>query len=206
MRNTKIFAAALCLSASALPATAAHAATLLTFEDIPEGTVAAGQYTGLTFTGGSVLTQGSALNPPFPPQSPPNVLYNYLNDTIGITFSTLVDSISGYVTGNRAITLSAFNGATLLGSVSTSGANYTGVGTPNALLSLAFPVITSVTFSGVGGGSNTFTLDDVTVGGTIINNSGVPEPATWAMMLIGFGAIGLATRRRRQQNVMVSYA
>lgn len=27
--------------------------------------------------------------------------------------------------------------------------------------------------------------------------SAVPEPATWAMMLIGFGAIGLAVRRRR---------
>lgn len=27
--------------------------------------------------------------------------------------------------------------------------------------------------------------------------SGVPEPATWAMMLIGFGGIGMAMRRRR---------
>lgn len=26
----------------------------------------------------------------------------------------------------------------------------------------------------------------------------VPEPATWALMLIGFGAIGMASRRRRQ--------
>lgn len=27
--------------------------------------------------------------------------------------------------------------------------------------------------------------------------SAVPEPATWAMMLLGFGAIGTATRRRK---------
>ena len=27
----------------------------------------------------------------------------------------------------------------------------------------------------------------------------VPEPATWAMMLLGFGGIGIAIRRRRQQ-------
>ena len=27
----------------------------------------------------------------------------------------------------------------------------------------------------------------------------VPEPATWAMMLLGFGAIGMASRRRRAQ-------
>jgi len=33
----------------------------------------------------------------------------------------------------------------------------------------------------------------------------VPEPATWALMLIGFGAVG-ATLRRRRQKVTVSYA
>ena len=34
--------------------------------------------------------------------------------------------------------------------------------------------------------------------GTItITDHGVPEPATWAMMLLGFGAIGLQLRRRR---------
>lgn len=29
-------------------------------------------------------------------------------------------------------------------------------------------------------------------------SAAVPEPATWSMMLLGFGAIGLASRRRRQ--------
>ena len=31
-----------------------------------------------------------------------------------------------------------------------------------------------------------------------LNIQAVPEPATWAMMLIGFGGIGMALRRRRQ--------
>jgi hypothetical protein len=29
----------------------------------------------------------------------------------------------------------------------------------------------------------------------------VPEPATWAMMLLGFGAIGLSMRKRRGSRV-----
>ncbi len=34
----------------------------------------------------------------------------------------------------------------------------------------------------------------------------VPEPATWAMMLLGFGAIGFGMRRRRHVNVRFAYA
>jgi hypothetical protein len=36
---------------------------------------------------------------------------------------------------------------------------------------------------------------------TSAGNSALPEPATWAMMLLGFGAIGLAIRRTRTQAI-----
>lgn len=36
--------------------------------------------------------------------------------------------------------------------------------------------------------------------------AGVPEPATWAMMLIGFGGIGAAVRRRRKPLSMAQIA
>ena len=36
--------------------------------------------------------------------------------------------------------------------------------------------------------------------------AGVPEPATWAMMLAGFGAIGFALRRRPKVRTTVSFA
>ena len=36
--------------------------------------------------------------------------------------------------------------------------------------------------------------------------SPIPEPATWAMMIIGFGAVGVAMRRRRKDQVRVAYS
>jgi PEP-CTERM motif len=35
---------------------------------------------------------------------------------------------------------------------------------------------------------------------------GIPEPMTWMMMILGFGAVGFALRRRRDQDVRVRYA
>ena len=59
-------------------------------------------------------------------------------------------------------------------------------------------------------------LQTITVRGTVLNPSGdasfagtlnvtptvgaVPEPGTWAMMLVGFGAAGVAMRRRKRSN------
>ena len=38
-------------------------------------------------------------------------------------------------------------------------------------------------------------------GSQVIATAGVPEPATWAMMLVGFGGLGMAMRSRRRQAV-----
>jgi hypothetical protein len=48
-----------------------------------------------------------------------------------------------------------------------------------------------VALSGVRSGSGRVTIDLIQV----------PEPATWAMMLIGFGGIGLVLRRSRRTTV-----
>jgi hypothetical protein len=42
-----------------------------------------------------------------------------------------------------------------------------------------------------------YVFDDVTFNNV---NSAVPEPATWALMILGFGAIGYALRRRPAVN------
>ena len=35
-------------------------------------------------------------------------------------------------------------------------------------------------------------------GNVTITNAAVPEPATWALMILGFGAVGMVLRRRRR--------
>jgi hypothetical protein len=48
-------------------------------------------------------------------------------------------------------------------------------------------------------GRQQLTISDFTVNG--YHFGAVPEPATWAMMLVGFGGIGIAMRRRRPAKV-----
>ena len=56
-------------------------------------------------------------------------------------------------------------------------------------------------------GANFVTLDDPTgwSNATLYTTgSGVPEPATWAMMLLGFGAAGTAMRRSRRRTTALA--
>ena len=57
---------------------------------------------------------------------------------------------------------------------------------------------TSLSFAGIVDGTTfaTWNLDDVSLHAVPV--AGVPEPATWAMMLVGFGGLGMTLRRRSQ--------
>jgi hypothetical protein len=47
---------------------------------------------------------------------------------------------------------------------------------------------------------------NVLLGGLALTPSSVPEPGTWAMMLLGFGAVGAAMRRNRKKLALTRFA
>jgi len=77
----------------------------------------------------------------------------------------------------------------------------------NALFSFALSGLFTADGQGAlpGGGitvSNASSIANTTINagspGTLAVTAAVPEPATWAMMLMGFGAMGVSLRRRRK--------
>jgi hypothetical protein len=59
--------------------------------------------------------------------------------------------------------------------------------------------VTGMTLASIQAGSPVWpTADNLILGGQVL--SAVPEPATWAMMIIGFGAVGSMVRTSRRRN------
>jgi hypothetical protein len=118
--------------------------------------------------------------------NPSNGTYsvNIGTSTPGVTFT------SGTLALWNAMTSSFNTVATLgLGSTVCCGAN--------SSIGLAPQLFTAGTYRLTFNGTSTVAgADSGTV--TIAAAGAVPEPATWAMMLLGFGGIGMAMRRRRK--------
>jgi N-acetylmuramoyl-L-alanine amidase len=130
---------------------------------------------GVTFTGATVLRCGASLNcPQFPPYSGSNVIYDAVGGVITATFDSKttgnVKKVSARVTGNRNVTMTAFDkDGVVVGTAQTGGANFVGSSTglpSNILLSIDLKdsknSIAKVTFRDSG---NTYTIDDFSFNG-----------------------------------------
>jgi hypothetical protein len=201
--------ALLAIAASFALSTTANANTTLNvdvnFDGVPTNDLVNGFYSGGTSSSGAtgpnlgVSFTGFQTTSGFGETSPPNLAFNaggpaFANTTFGFTRFSFT---AGFFAPGTVNVFSGINGSgTLLGSI-------TGLlGNPNAF------ALQTITFTGLGR-SVTFVGTDATLGVDDFNftlaGGGVPEPATWAMMLIGFGLVGGAMRGRRA-SIHVTYA
>ncbi len=209
-------------SACLLPATVAGAVTI-NFDNLAVGTTLSNQYAaqGVTFSanafsgpGSSTSGQPWATNTDMriaavggdvaglgtPSLVSGNLLHTYsgwINEngdpSFLMTFSTAITSISmdfAGVTQTPDTRLFVYNGATLLATVRSSLA---AGGLYQYTLSYGAASITSVAVQ-AGSFSDWVGVDNIVFTPAV---GGVPEPMTWATMVLGFGIVGMGLRRRR---------
>ncbi|WP_419809882.1 PEPxxWA-CTERM sorting domain-containing protein [Sphingomonas sp.] len=146
---------------------------------------------------------------------PQDRLLIHPSNTDDVTFAVFVAPTAGFYRLSATFNVQDIN---------PSGVDIFSVGTTNGGLPLTFANIGSI-----GAGNTTFTTftGPVRLGasealgyavgrqGTYNNDStglqfsvlaGVPEPTTWSLMILGFGAIGGAMRRRARTTTTVAYA
>ncbi len=196
MKNA-LFAAALAAVAFAAPASA----ITLNFDDVATFTEVGAGYNGFDFTNFYALdtTQYNASGYVNGVVSLNNVLYNAFADPASISSASAFQLTSAYLTG-------AWNDGL---NIQVDGyKNNTLIYTQNFLVDTAGPMLVNfnnalvdnVVFSSFGGtnagyegGGDHFAMDNLTINGT---SGAVPEPASWALMIVGFGMVGGSLRRR----------
>ena len=119
------------------------------------------------------------------------------NGVLGSTFTSNTISNASVTLSTYYSAANALFGGTLL---QTSAFTGTGVFTGTNLVGLNLPFSETVRYDitfGTGGGN---------FNGTANVTTAVPEPATWAMMMLGFAGLGVAVRRRPKTTVRVRFA
>jgi len=111
--------------------------------------------------------------------------------------STILAGGLGTATDLDILEVSFWNGTDTIPVTITNNGTFESGGLANIAIASGVQNILSVTYLSRGAGA---------YGGTLSFSPAIPEPASWAMMLLGFGAIGSVVRRRRNQTVRVSYA
>lgn len=111
-----------------------------------------------------------------------------------VTFNFVNSFLYNPAMGNLLLDITSFNGSDRSGTT-LDGQNVTGDGTSSLFIQ-----------NGTGGTGATSTFGYVAQFGTADITGAVPEPASWAMMIMGFGAVGAALRRKSKVTSRVQFA
>jgi len=173
------------------------AAMLLAFTSAVPAAASVEVFLGNT-TGGPTFNRPTADSPPFISAVGTNVNYQAVTLTVSQSGSYTFD-LSSTFDNFLAFYIGSFNPASplsnLLDADDDSGPLFNASLTASLLAGTSY-IAVATAFNN--GDSGAFTLTATGPGVTSFNGAtaAVPEPGTWAMMLLGFGGMGLALRRR----------
>ena len=163
-----------------------------------------------------VVAAAAALSVTAPASAATVVLVPVADGSLSGTFTETRPTSGNFTSTFTFTTPTAGTASASLEKTSLSGINFTSAflnGTPFTFTSLSFGTRSAQFGSSgpitVGAGLQTITVSGTGSGsfsGSVGFISGIPEPATWAMMISGFGMIGGAMRYNRRRTVKVSYA
>jgi len=202
-----VFIKSLICAAGVISFASPASATVINFEEFPadntNGTIPAARYAGLgvTFEGTDDSSTWGGLgagNPgtwgvqgtnggTFAGFNGSSYSLLLLFDALTSSFSLDASRTSGSTDGT--VTIQALLDGTLVGSSSQV------LGGVNQWSTLSLTgSFNQVRITGTGTGFHPFAIDNI-----VFSGGAVPEPGTWAMMLLGFGMLGFAVRRSARQ-------
>ena len=217
MKKTLFAAAA--FAALSMAATAQAAVITLTFEGIGDLQAVGNYYNGGAGTNYGVSFSGPTLalidadaggsgNFANEPTKDTIMFFLQSNNAILDFAAGFTTGFSFFYTSSTAATINVWSGVGATGSILGSinlAAQHTAnncTGDPSGTFCNWDPI--GVTFAGTarsidfGGTANQTGYDNITFGSSKPGSGAVPEPATWAMMLLGFGGMGAVLRSRRR--------
>jgi uncharacterized protein YfaP (DUF2135 family) len=119
-------------------------------------------------------------------------------------FSVTASSVP--ITGTTVSLIQLFTGGSIVAGVYSGGSLVNSIPGSSNSLTLSTALVPNTNYTLVYSG----TLGANTTPGNISGNGAfavtVPEPATWALMLLGFGGMGMAMRRRRRTTAFAQIA
>lgn len=212
MRTTAILAGVFAVGLlSPIDAASADSTEVITFSNLTSGscypqgpTVSSGSFTFTANDGFWMCDPGIVANNPSPALLDANAQSIItMSDTTGDEFS-LESFFAG--TRNQPYWYALATGVQVTGTLAAGGTvtqtfAFDGTSWGEFFLDSSFVGLSSVTFTAVSSGQNSeFLIDDIHV------TEALPEPTTWALMLLGFGAICGALRRTRRTNELPQLA